>query len=128
LAKARKVTNEAEARRALAAAKAARRPPREWAREHGIDARSLNLWRVNLERRDARRASRRSVRALGQPQLVELVPTRSVEAAATMTTSPSASNSGGPVYVLEVAGARVTFGDDVTTATLRRVVEVLRSC
>ena len=31
-------------------------------------------------------------------------------------------------YVLEVAGARVEFGDDVSVATLRRVLEALRSC
>jgi hypothetical protein len=31
-------------------------------------------------------------------------------------------------YVLEVAGARVEFGDDVSVATLRRVFEALRSC
>jgi hypothetical protein len=31
-------------------------------------------------------------------------------------------------YVLEVAGARVEFGDDVSVATLRRVLEALRPC
>jgi hypothetical protein len=30
--------------------------------------------------------------------------------------------------VLEVAGARVEFGDDVSVATLVRVLEALRSC
>ena len=31
-------------------------------------------------------------------------------------------------YVLEVAGARVEFGDDASVATLRRVLEALRPC
>jgi hypothetical protein len=31
-------------------------------------------------------------------------------------------------YVLEVAGARVEFGEDVSVVTLRRVLEALRSC
>jgi hypothetical protein len=31
-------------------------------------------------------------------------------------------------YVLEVGEARVEFGDDASTATLRRVLEALRSC
>jgi hypothetical protein len=31
-------------------------------------------------------------------------------------------------YVLEVAGARIEFGDDVSIATLRRVLEAVRSC
>jgi hypothetical protein len=38
-----------------------------WAREHGVDGRLLNLWRVNLERRGVRR-----VRGAA-PKLVELV-------------------------------------------------------
>jgi hypothetical protein len=31
-------------------------------------------------------------------------------------------------YVLEVGGGRVEFGDDASVATLRRVLEALRSC
>ena len=42
-----------------------------WAREHGIDARSLNAWRLNL----ARRAGRTAGSTAGAPlRLVELVP------------------------------------------------------
>jgi hypothetical protein len=31
-------------------------------------------------------------------------------------------------YALVVGGARVEFGDDASAATLRRVLEALRSC
>jgi prolyl-tRNA synthetase len=43
-------------------------PLKTWARTHGIDARSLNAWRVNLGR------SRSVTRAPSIPRLVELVP------------------------------------------------------
>lgn len=46
----RKIEDEGEARRCLSAAKAARLTAGEWAREHGIDGRSLNAWRINLSR------------------------------------------------------------------------------
>jgi hypothetical protein len=46
-----KITTEDEARRCLRAAKAAGQTPGEWARAHGIDGRSLNMFRVNLDRR-----------------------------------------------------------------------------
>jgi len=48
---------------------------------------------------------------------VELVPAR----------LPVGAGGGGR-YVLEVAGARVEFGDDLSVATLRRVLEALRPC
>jgi len=50
----------------------------QWAREHGIDARSLNAWRVNLER--------------GGPtdglRLVELVPERASRGAVSVRCGP----------------------------------------
>jgi len=39
------------------AAKVAGLTPGEWAREHGTDGRSLNVWRVNLARGEAERRS-----------------------------------------------------------------------
>jgi hypothetical protein len=48
--------------------------------------------------------------------LVELVPAATVVA------------PGPGRYVLVVGGARVEFGDDFSVATLRRVLEALRSC
>jgi len=63
----RKVFNEQDARRCLAAVKSSRVDLGTWARAHGVDGRSLNLWRANLERRGGVR-----VRAAA-PKLVEVV-------------------------------------------------------
>lgn len=109
----RKVDDEIEARRCLAAAKAARQSAGEWARAHGIDGRSLNAWRVNLSRREsssqAPPVSRRRA-----TRLVELVP------------SPIAS----PVarYIVRVGNASLEFGAQFDDVTLRRAIAVLRSC
>lgn len=98
----RRIENEGEARRCLSAARAAGQTAGEWAREHGIDGRSLNAWRVNLRRGD---------RAV---QLVELVPAPPSEIAAR--------------YVVRVGGVVVEVGDDFREATLVRLVRALRSC
>ena len=119
MASARKIDDESEARRCLRAAKLAGRSAGEWARAHGIDGRSLNAWKVNLARRGTTAAPRRSKPTAPPPAhaLIELVPTGS-----------SSKLAGGGRYVLEVAGARVEFGDDCSVTTLRRVLEALRSC
>lgn len=111
----RKVDDEKDARRCLAAAERASMTPREWARRNGVDARSLNAWRINLGRRRA--IAKVEPTAL---TLVEVV-------ARPAGTAPAARDSA-TRYVLEIDGARFEFGDDVSAMTLRRVVEVLRSC
>ena len=63
----RKIRDVAEARTFLDAAEASRMTRAQWARENGIDGRSLNAWRLNLERR--RTATPTTLR------VVELVPT-----------------------------------------------------
>jgi transposase-like protein len=115
----RKIEDEAEARRCLAAAKRKGLSVGDWARAHDIDGRSLNAWRVNLGRRDpgARPRRRKSKAEAMARALVELVPA-----------SPSVTVAGRGRYVLEVARARVEFGDDVSVETLHRVLEALRSC
>lgn len=126
MAKGRKIEDEQAARRCLAAAKASGAPRCEWARAHGVDGRSLNAWRMNLERRGPEKAiSRKSRpgRCHAPPGLVELVP----RAAGRSATEPSAGGASRR-YVVDVGGARVEFGDDFADATLRRVLEVLRSC
>ena len=109
MAHGRKVHDEGEARRCLLAAKRAGLSAGEWARAHGIDGRSLHAWLVNLEQRTT----------LGPTPvahaLVEVVPDAEHVAP-------------GARYVLAVADARVEFGDDASAATLRRVLEVLRTC
>ncbi len=119
MASGRKIKDEADARRCLLAAERRGLSAGEWARAHGIDGRSLRAWRMNLGRRVG--AARR--RGPGTPRaaraLVELVPS-----------APDKGNTAsvGGRYVLEFAGVRVEFGDDVSVVTLRRVLEALRSC
>jgi hypothetical protein len=116
LATGRKIEDESEARRCLLAAKRSGLSAGEWARGRGIDGRSLHAWQMNLERAGVpARTRRREPRVTpAARELVELV--------------PATRGGGAGRYVLEVAGARVEFGDDASVATLRRVLEALRSC
>ena len=119
MAKARRVDDELEARRCLQAVAASGRSLGAWAREQGIDGRSLNAWRVNLGRREnsAARPTKAPVKQV-RGGLVELVP----------TSRPTTVHGGMGRYVLEVDGARVEFGDDFREETLTRVMAVLRRC
>ena len=114
----RKVESASEARRCLSAVKASGLSVKEWARPRGIDGRSLHAWQMNLERaaKPAVRRQRRSAQptpVATSTQLVELVPA---------TTSRSRR------YVLRVGVVAVELEDDFDPQTLRRIVEVLRSC
>ena len=100
----RKIEDEADARRCLAALKAAGGDSVKWARAHGVDARSLNAWKVNLERRGER-----------VPKLIELVPT-------SPPPRPAAR------YAIAVDDVRVEFDDNFSSETLFRVLQVVRSC
>jgi hypothetical protein len=115
----RKIEDESEAQRYLLAAKRRGWSAGEWARAHGIDGRSLHAWQMNLERRGSTAPSRRRKRraSTAARALVELIPA-----------APAVAIVGRGRYVLEVADARVEFGDDASVATLRRVLEALRSC
>ena len=104
----RRIFNEQDAGRCLAAAKASRGGLAAWARAHGVDGRSLNAWRVNLERRG-------TTRPRVAPKLVELVP----------VTAPAASAA---LYVLHLRGVALEVGDDFNEQSLRRLVGLLRSC
>lgn len=112
MSKLRKVENESEARRYLARVEAAGVSLKAWAQAHGVDGRSLNCWKANLTRR--KRGGGRVEAASAPMQLVELVPAN--------TSAPSAR------YEVRVGAASVEFGDDFEIETLRRIVEVLRSC
>jgi hypothetical protein len=121
LSERRKIEDEAEAVRCLAAAEQAGLSRREWARANGICGRSLRAWQMNIARRSApiRQKQRRKPKPLPAGHaLVELVP----------AAAPTAANVGAGRYVLETRGARLEFGDDASVATLRRVLEALRSC
>lgn len=103
----RRISTEQEARRCLAAAGAARDGLAAWARSHGVDGRSLNAWRVNLERRSLPRPH-------AAPKLIELVPATAAVSSAR--------------YVLHIDGVGLELGDDFNEQTLRRLVHLLRSC
>ena len=105
----RKIFNEKDARRCLTAVKGCGGGLAEWAREHGIDGRSLNLWRAKLERRGT--AGRRVM----VPRLVELVP----------------MEPGGDARVpllLRVGPVELEVSGHFDEALLRRLVGVLKSC
>ena len=104
----RKVFNEQDARWCLSAVKSSRRELGAWARENGVDGRSLNLWRLNLERRGVVRAA--------APKLVELV------VAPRVVVGPRAP------FVVRVGGVELEVGDHFDEASLRRLVGVLKSC
>ena len=103
----RKIRDEADAKACLAAVRAAGGDRLAWSHANGVDARSLNAWRVVLERRAA---SKR--RAAAAPKLIELVPSSRATAR----------------YVLDVGIARVEFDDSCSADTLQRVVRALRAC
>ena len=115
----RKIRDENEAQRYLLAAKRSGVSSADWARARGIDGRSLQAWLINLERRASRgRVVRRPARPRGRGRaLVELVPARR---GGDLRTSAR--------YIVDVATGRVEFGDDASMATLRQVIETLRSC
>lgn len=100
----RKIRNEADARRCMASAAGEGSSDVEWAHAHGVDARSLHAWRVNLGRRRSERGLR----------LVELVSSSSV---------PSPAR-----YALAMGDVRVEFDDSCSVETLIKIVRVLRSC
>jgi hypothetical protein len=105
----RKINDERDARACLRAAKAAGVSAGEWARDNGVDGRSLNAWRINLSRAGA--GEQASGSRLG---LVELVP----------APPPGA----GARYVVILDGARIELADDFREETLVRLVRTLRAC
>jgi hypothetical protein len=105
----RKIEDERDARACLKAAKAARLSAGEWARQHGVDGRSLNAWRMNLSQRGAKRKEARSTL-----RLVELVPASLPRVEAR--------------YVVRLAGAELEVTDGFHEETLVRLVRALRSC
>lgn len=102
----RRILNEQDARRCLAAARSSQTGLAAWSRAHGVDGRSLNLWRLNLERRGGPRQ--------GALKVVELV-------------SASSSSARGP-FRLHIRGVDLEVGADYDEQSLRRLVGLLKSC
>ena len=106
----RKIADEMDAHACLDAAARSGLPRTEWAWAHGVDARSLNAWRLNLERRERPPPRSSALR------LVELV---------------AAETDAKPVG----SGLRLVLGDLVVEvdrgfdpATLGRVLDVVARC
>lgn len=99
----RKVRDREDAETCLVAAASSGLTRARWAHDNGVDARSLNAWRVTLERTGSRR----------EVDLVELVPDDRLAAAR---------------YAVNVGDLRIevdaAFDDDV----LRRLIAVAASC
>ena len=114
----RKIEDEAEAVRCLRAAERKGMSVGDWARAHGVDGRSLHAWQMNIARRGTTAPVRRR----------KTVPKANSTAHALVELVPAATSAGaGPGhYAVVVGSARVEFGDDVSVATLRRVLEALR--
>lgn len=103
----RKIRSAEEARACLSAAANSGMERAAWARQHGIDGRSLNAWRMNLERQ----AGDPVVEPL---RLVELV------AAPVAQRPPSLRVSCGPF--------EVHVDEDFDERQLSRVLRVLAAC
>jgi len=105
----RKIRDETDAKRCLAAITKARgKTLTQWAHDHGIDARSLNAWRVNLGRGRGAPTRRREKKA----RLVELVPAVSVRSR----------------YLIRCGEMAVEVDEYFDEATLRRVLQVVAGC
>jgi len=113
----RRIEGELEARRCLSRVEAEDAQIGAWARAHGIDGRSLNMWRVNLARRGTKPNAPRG-RQLRSP----------VPSAGVVELVPMAIPSTAVRYVLEIGSARLEIGDDFSEPTLRRLIGVLRTC
>lgn len=103
----RKIRDEADAVACIGAARRTGRETSEWAREHGVDGRSLNAWKANIARRGTKRRPRAA--PVG---LIELVPVTRAQGR----------------YALHVGGLCVEFDDHCEVETLQRVVTALRAC
>jgi hypothetical protein len=109
----RKIRDEAEARACLKAVKAARGASlAQWARDHGVDGRSLNAWRVNMGRRGLPAPRRQRAR------LVELVPMQA--------SAPSATFA--PCFVVRCGKLAVEIKEQFDEAALRRLLQVVTTC
>ena len=105
----RKVRDESEARQFLEAVACSGLARADWARRHGIDGRSLNAWRLVLERRDRKRD-----RVPEPIEFMELIPTE-----------PSSRQ---PTLDLRVHDVRIAVPVDFDDRHLERVLRVVLAC
>jgi transposase-like protein len=101
----RKVFNADDARACLAAAAEAGVARVAWAREHGVDARSLNAWRLALTRHERRPASK--------PKVVEWI---------------AAPSRHAPTFVVHAGRFAVEVDPDFDAGALKRLLAVVAAC
>ncbi len=109
----RKIRDESDARACLRAVEASGLERSRWARQHGVDARSLNAWRLNLARREV---------STGAVTFVELVPDLdgdSWEGRAVDTSRTLRLEAG--LYAIEIP-------EDFDEVHLSRVLRVVATC
>jgi len=123
---ARKIKDARDARECLSAAKASGLTNAEWARQEGIDGRSLNAWRMNLgiggKSRGSKRSSKKSRRSKSRParpRMVELVPSVN----SSRSTAPTI-----PLYAVRCGELTIEVDEHFEEETLRRLVRVVASC
>ncbi len=120
----RKIKDAKDARRCVSSAEASGLTYTEWARQEGIDARSLHTWRMNLKLgkkpRRSKRASTKSAasRRPGSGRMVELVPSVSAS-------GPAATRAR---YAVRCGELAIEFGEDFEDETVRRLIRVVASC
>ena len=101
----RKVLDADDARACLAAAAEAGMARVAWAREHGVDARSLNAWRLALTRHERRPPDK--------PEMVEWIaaPARSA-----------------PTFLVHAGRFAVEVDPDFDAGALKRLLTVVAAC
>lgn len=110
----RKIRDERDARRCMAAAKAAGVRRGEWAQQHGIDGRSLFAWGKNLDRGDRTRSTKKPVRKRKKHSgLVELV---------------AGASPAGRRYLIRCGQLGVEVDEHFNEATLARLLRVIVAC
>jgi len=102
----RKIRDAQDARRCLAAAEASGLSRREWARQHGVDGRSLFAWTKKLPPEAPRRGDKPS-------GMVELI--------------PDAGQTEGR-YVIRYGQLAVEVDEHFDEATLTRLLKVVAAC
>lgn len=103
----RRIRDERDARECLRAAAGSPLERAEWARDHGIDPRSLNAWRINLGRS-------------GEPHhgMLELV----------AATADARVDKAAQVYTVRCGGFAVEVGPDFDEHVLARLLGVVAAC
>jgi hypothetical protein len=124
----RKIRDIEDAQACLKAARAARGMSRgDWARQQGIDGRSLNAWGRNLARRRKASGKRQARRKKTGSAVVELVACREGKDMTRAATTPAGATETGR-YVVRCGPYAVEVDGQFHDQTLRRLLQVVVGC